>query len=115
MASCPELVCDVSGAYWCFFLQLQGSAGINVPGVPDGHYFTRLVKMNTFSGDWVGANRPFLVAENGEGNNNSDLSIINYKGGLVMSYSTGDQRSWGDIKLAIFTGSIEELWSVNTF
>lgn len=113
LAACPCLVCTSTGDYYCAFLQQNGAgnpvyAGL---GLRDGEYFTRFYKMNTFNGDWTQSKNPLLVASGNEGVNNSDLSITEYDGILLMSYSTGDQLTWGNHKLAVFNGTIDQLVS----
>ncbi len=48
---------------------------------------------------------PILEAEAGEGKNNSDVDIIEYQGKTYLYYATGDQETWGTVRVAQFDGS----------
>jgi hypothetical protein len=48
---------------------------------------------------------PILEAESGEGKNNSDVDILEYKDKTYLFYATGDQESWGTIRVAMYDGS----------
>lgn len=48
---------------------------------------------------------PVLEAEPGEGINNSDVDILEYKGKTYLYYATGDQETWGTVRVAMFEGS----------
>jgi len=47
---------------------------------------------------------PVLEAEEGEGKNNSDVDILEYKGKTYLYYATGDQETWGTVRVAMFDG-----------
>ena len=47
---------------------------------------------------------PVLEAEPGEGKNNSDVDILEYRGKTYLYYATGDQATWGTIRVAMFDG-----------
>lgn len=48
---------------------------------------------------------PILEAEAGEGKNNSDVDILEYKGKTYLYYATGDQETWGTVRVALFNGT----------
>ena len=48
---------------------------------------------------------PILEAEAGEGKNNSDVDILEYGGKTYLYYATGDQETWGTVRLAMFDGT----------
>ena len=50
---------------------------------------------------------PILEAEAGEGRNNSDVDIIEYQGKTYLYYATGDQETWGTVRVAQFDGSVK--------
>ncbi len=50
---------------------------------------------------------PVLEASPGEGENNSDIDILEYKGKTYIYYATGDQATWGTIRVAMFDGNEE--------
>ena len=47
---------------------------------------------------------PVLEAEPGEGKNNSDVDILEYQGKTYLYYATGDQETWGTVRVAMFDG-----------
>jgi len=48
---------------------------------------------------------PILEAGPGEGNNNSDVDILGYKGKTYLYYATGDQETWGTVRVAMYDGT----------
>jgi hypothetical protein len=48
---------------------------------------------------------PVLEAETGEGINNSDVDILEYEGKTYLFYATGDQETWGTVRVAMFDGN----------
>ncbi len=48
---------------------------------------------------------PVLLPEQGEGKNNSDVDILEYKGKTYLYYATGDQETWGTMRVAMFDGT----------
>jgi hypothetical protein len=53
---------------------------------------------------------PILEAESGEGINNSDVDILEYGGKTYLYYATGDQETWGTVRVAMFDGSEREFF-----
>ena len=53
---------------------------------------------------------PILEAEAGEGINNSDVDILEYKGKTYLYYATGDQETWGTVRVAMYDGSEKEFF-----
>lgn len=47
---------------------------------------------------------PILEASQGEGKNNSDVDLIEYEGKTYLYYATGDQETWGTLRVAMFDG-----------
>ena len=48
---------------------------------------------------------PILEAEPGEGKNNSDVDILEYEDKTYLYYATGDQATWGTMRVAMFDGT----------
>ncbi|HAZ02857.1 MAG: hypothetical protein A2W90_17090 [Bacteroidetes bacterium GWF2_42_66] len=48
---------------------------------------------------------PILEATAGEGKNNSDVDILEYEGKTYLYYATGDQETWGTVRVAMFDGT----------
>jgi hypothetical protein len=53
---------------------------------------------------------PILEAEPGEGINNSDVDLIEYGGKTFIYYATGDQETWGTIRVALYDGPMQEFF-----
>ena len=53
---------------------------------------------------------PILEAEAGEGINNSDVDIIEYKGKTYLYYATGDRETWGTVRVAMYDGGEKEFF-----
>lgn len=55
---------------------------------------------------------PVLEAEKeeGEGENASDVDIIEYDGKTYLYYATGDQATWGTIRVAMYDGPMKEFY-----
>ncbi len=53
---------------------------------------------------------PVLEAEPGEGKNNSDVDILEYEGKTYLYYATGDQETWGTVRVALFDGTEKEFF-----
>lgn len=49
---------------------------------------------------------PVLEAGPGEGINNSDVDLFEWEGNTYLSYATGDQATWGAVRLAQYPGSM---------
>ncbi|MEI6679226.1 MAG: hypothetical protein WCL21_11505 [Mariniphaga sp.] len=65
--------------------------------------------------DWeLSAFNPILEASEGEGINNSDVDILEYKGKTYLYYATGDQETWGTVRVALYDGP-EKVFFENHF
>jgi hypothetical protein len=53
---------------------------------------------------------PILEAGEGEGSNNSDVDLIEIDGKTYVYYTTGDQATWGELKQAVYPGSMQEFF-----
>ena len=75
----------------------------------EGHngYITHLARSKDFVAWEYSDGNPILEA--GEGINNSDVDMFEYNGKTYLFYSTGDQATWGNTKLAVFDGSPQRL------
>ena len=54
---------------------------------------------------------PILEAGPGEGVNNSDVDLFEHEGNTYLFYATGDQQSWGTVRVAMFAGSMQEFFT----
>lgn len=55
-------------------------------------------------------NNPILEATEGEGNNNSDVDLIEIDGKTYLYYCTGDQATWGDLRRAVYYGPMQQFF-----
>ncbi len=53
---------------------------------------------------------PILEASPGEGINNSDVDILEYEGRTYLYYATGDQETWGTVRVAMYDGIEKEFF-----
>ena len=53
---------------------------------------------------------PILEAGSGEGVNNSDVDLFEFEGNTYLFYATGDQQTWGSVRLAMFAGPMREFF-----
>ncbi len=54
---------------------------------------------------------PILEAGPGEGVNNSDVDLFEYEGNTYVFYATGDQQTWGTVRMAMFAGSMKDFFT----
>lgn len=47
---------------------------------------------------------PILEASQGEGINNSDIDLFEWEGNTYLFYATGDQQTWGSVRMAMYVG-----------
>ena len=45
----------------------------------------------------------------GEGINNTDADLFEYEGSTYIYYATGDQATWGTIRVAMYAGPMKEM------
>jgi hypothetical protein len=53
---------------------------------------------------------PIMEAGPGEGVNNSDVDLFEYEGRTYIYYATGDQQTWGTVKIAMYDGPLKEFY-----
>ena len=46
----------------------------------------------------------------GEGINNTDADLFEYDGNTYVTYATGDQATWGTIRMAMYAGPMKEMF-----
>jgi hypothetical protein len=52
---------------------------------------------------------PMLEPSAGEGINNTDADLFEYEGQTYIYYATGDQATWGTVRIAMYPGKMKEL------
>lgn len=55
------------------------------------------------------ARAPMLEPCPGEGINNTDADLFEYEGHTYVYYATGDQATWGTIRIAMYAGPMKEM------
>ncbi|MBN1443472.1 MAG: hypothetical protein JXA90_12250, partial [Planctomycetes bacterium] len=53
---------------------------------------------------------PILAAGPGEGLNNSDVDLFELEGNTYIFYATGDQATWGAVRVAMFPGGLADFF-----
>ncbi len=53
---------------------------------------------------------PILEAGPGEGVNNSDVDLFEWEGNTYLYYATGDQATWGSVRVAMYVGPMREFF-----
>jgi hypothetical protein len=53
---------------------------------------------------------PVLEATQGEGCNNSDVDLFEWEGNTYLFYATGDQQTWGSVRVALFLGPMKKFY-----
>jgi hypothetical protein len=52
---------------------------------------------------------PMLEPVSGEGINNTDADLFEFEGNTYLYYATGDQATWGTVRIAMYPGSMKRL------
>ncbi len=95
--ACPTIR-YIEGTYYLLFLMGE-----------DGSFVTRAAKTT----DFVHFDQSGTVALSpapGEGNNASDVDIVEYQGQTYITYITGDQHTWGDVMLGQYNGTMKDFF-----
>jgi alpha-L-fucosidase len=53
---------------------------------------------------------PILEAGPGEGCNNSDVDLFEWEGNTYLFYATGDQQTWGSVRMAMYPGPMRKFF-----
>lgn len=61
--------------------------------------------------DWeLSPLNPILEAGPGEGVNNSDVDLFEWEGRTYLYYATGDQATWGSVRVAMYLGPMKDFY-----
>ncbi len=61
--------------------------------------------------DWeLSPANPILEASPGEGINNSDVDLFEWEGNTYLYYATGDQATWGSVRVAMHAGPMRQFF-----
>ncbi len=58
----------------------------------------------------LSAKNPILEAGPGEGINNSDVDLFEWEGNTYLYYATGDQATWGSVRVAMYPGPMQSFY-----
>lgn len=100
-SACPVLR-YVAPFYYVIYLHAA------VPGHPG--WISFLARSRDLAAWELSPFNPILEAGPGEGVNNSDVDLFEFEGNTYLFYATGDQQSWGSVRLAFFAGTQREFF-----
>ncbi|MBN1343915.1 MAG: hypothetical protein JXQ73_14620 [Phycisphaerae bacterium] len=92
---------------WCFQAKPWGCYRYSLPGTK---YVTVVARSKDLIAWEVSATRgPMLDPSPGEGINNTDADLFEFEGNTYIYYATGDQATWGTIRVAMYAGPMKQL------
>lgn len=92
---------------WCW----QGPAKGYEYGLPTTKYTTLLARSRDLVTWELSPTRgPMLDPVDGEGINNTDADLFELEGNTYITYATGDQATWGTIRMAMYAGPMKEMF-----
>ena len=56
---------------------------------------------------------PILEASEGEGVNNSDVDLLEFENNTYLYYATGDQATWGTVRMAMYAGPMRQFFEAH--
>jgi len=78
-------------------------------GLPETKYVTFLARSRDLaSWELAPTKHPMLDPVPGEGINNTDADLFEWEGNTYVYYATGDQQTWGTIRVAMYTGPMRK-------
>jgi hypothetical protein len=102
-AECP-VIRYIAPYYYVIYLHLQKR--------PDGQndHISYLARSRDLIEWELSPFNPILKAGPGEGVNNSDVDLFEYEGRTWLYYATGDQKSWGSVRTAMYDGPMKDFF-----
>jgi hypothetical protein len=76
----------------------------------NARYITVVAKSNDLI-HWKYGDKAVFDANEREGINNSDVDLVESNGVVHFLYLTGDQLTWGNLKKAVYVGSMKQFFS----
>ncbi len=70
-------------------------------------FLARSRDLNTWE---LSPHNPILEASPGEGINNSDVDLFEWEGKTYLCYATGDQATWGAVRMAQYPGRMKDFF-----
>lgn len=80
-------------------------------GLLEKHYLREVARSNDLAAWELSPLNPILEAGPGEGVNNSDVDLFEYEGNTYLFYATGDQQTWGTVRMAMFPGTMRQFFT----
>ena len=78
-------------------------------GLPETKYVTFLARSRDLASWELAPTRyPMLDPVSGEGINNTDADLFEWEGNTYVYYATGDQQTWGTIRVAMYAGPMKQ-------
>ena len=79
--------------------------------IPDYNGYIAFMARSTDLATWqLSPLNPILEAGPGEGYNNSDVDLFEWEGNTYVFYATGDQQSWGSVRIAMYPGPMRAFY-----
>jgi hypothetical protein len=92
---------------WCF---QERHASYYSYALPETKYVTLVARSRDLvSWDLSPTAGPMLGPAPGEGINNTDADLFELEGNTYIFYATGDQATWGTIRVAMYAGPMQEM------
>ncbi len=80
--------------------------------IPGHKGYTPFLARSKDLADWeLSPFNPILEAGPGEGINNSDVDLFEWEGRTYLTYATGDQATWGAVRIAFYDGPMQEFFT----
>lgn len=80
--------------------------------IPGHHGYVSFLARSKDLADWeLSPFNPILEAGSGEGLNNSDVDLFEWEGKTYLTYATGDQATWGAVRIALYDGTMQEFFT----
>lgn len=80
--------------------------------IPGHKGYTPFMARSKDLADWeLSPFNPILEAGPGEGINNSDVDLFEWEGKTYLTYATGDQATWGAVRIALYDGPMQEFFT----
>jgi hypothetical protein len=78
--------------------------------LPETRYVTAVARSKDLATWDVSPTRgPMLDPVPGEGINNTDADLFEFQGNTYVYYATGDQATWGTIRVAMYAGPMQQM------
>ena len=81
---------------------------LHAPLSPEKGYVSFLARSRDLATWELSPFNPILEAGPGEGINNSDVDLFEWEGRTYLTYATGDQATWGAVRVAQYDGPLAD-------